>query len=233
VLDAGVSSAGIPYLVMELLEGRTLGQRLQAEGAVPATIAVPLVSAVASAVAAAHASGIVHRDIKPENVFLHGSDAVPKLLDFGIARLLDDTEDGDRETLTATGQVVGTPAYMAPERLRGAAYDERSDVYSLGVVLYEALTGVHPFERRGGTPWENVRLRANRAVPPLRMGLPAVPPDLEDIVTRALALDPAGRPSAREMATALAAIDPEPLATLARPTSAPRVASATTMDVEE
>ena len=129
VLGTGVSPAGIPYLVMELLDGPTLAERMRAVGALPAAEGVAILARVAEVVAAAHDAGIRHRDLKPDNVLLDVSG--PKLLDFGIARLLEDTGDG-LETVTRTGQMVGTPAYMAPERLEHGGGDLRSDVYALG-----------------------------------------------------------------------------------------------------
>jgi PAS domain S-box-containing protein len=219
VLDAGVSSAGIPYLVMELLEGETLSERLRRVGPLPAVDAVALLAAIAAAVGAAHASGIVHRDIKADNVFLLRQGGA-RLLDFGIARLLDDTDDGDLGTVTLTGQMVGTPAYMAPERLRGAPSDARADVYSLGVLLYEALVGARPFDTLGRTPWEIVHQHLTQPVPALETQLQGAPTDLSALAAAALAREPAERPSAHAFAAALAQIPRAALAAV--PTPPPR-----------
>jgi serine/threonine protein kinase len=132
------------YLVMEYLEGRSLREELKQRGPLPVREAIALIEPVCSAVAQAHSAGVVHRDLKPDNVFL---EAVPngfvvKVLDFGVARLLD--ADGEAP-LTAAGGILGTPLYMAPEQCDGRPTDARSDVYSLGCVLYEMLTGRPPF----------------------------------------------------------------------------------------
>ncbi len=209
ILDAGVSSAGIPYLVMELLQGRTLAQRIRAEGPIQAAEAVPLLRALAGALAVAHAAGIVHRDMKPDNVFLAPDG--PKLLDFGIARLLDETGDGAFDAITRTGQMIGTPAYMAPERLQGEEYDGRSDVYSLGVLLYETLAGARPFHAPGRTPWEIIRQHLTQDVPALGALVPGVPAALERIAQGAVARAPADRPTAAELAQALGRIREEDL----------------------
>lgn len=207
VLDAGVSSAGIPFLVMEYLEGRTLAERLRSDGPLPAVEAVQIAAAVAGALAAAHAAGIVHRDLKPDNVFCAPDG--PKLLDFGIARLLDETGDGAFDAITQTGQMVGTPAYMAPERLQGVAYDGRADVYSLGVLLYETLSGARPFDAPGRTPWEIIRQHLTQPVAPLAEVVPGVPDALERIVRGALAREADARPTARQVADALLALPAE------------------------
>lgn len=211
VLDSGVSSAGIPYLVMELLVGRTLTQRLRTEGPLSAREAVALVRALGEALAVAHAEGIVHRDIKPDNVFLEGVTSCVttghvKLLDFGIARLLDDTDADALDAITRTGQLVGTPVYMAPERLQGLPYDGRSDVYSVGVLLFEALSGTRPFDSPGRTPWEIIRHHLSSPVPALADVVEGLPEELVRISAWALAREPADRPTARQLVDALAAV---------------------------
>ena len=136
-----------PVMVMELLDGESLAHRLDRCGVLPVSETVRIVSTVADALASAHTKGIVHRDLKPENIFLaQGSDGTtqPKVLDFGIAKLLDDAAGVQ---LTATGVALGTPHYMAPEQAFGEGdVDHRADIWSLGVVLYECLTGVRPVE---------------------------------------------------------------------------------------
>ena len=141
VYDYGETEAGVPYAVMELVHGESLGAYLRRMGALPAEEAVALVLPLLEGLAAAHQVGIVHRDIKPDNVILAvaSSGVAPKLLDFGIAR----REDVDR--LTAEGSLVGTPAYMAPEQVRGGEIDERVDVWAMGVLLYQLIAGETPF----------------------------------------------------------------------------------------
>lgn len=147
--DVG-ESEGVPYLVTELLEGTTLRMKI-ARGAVPLEKAITYAVAIARGCAAAHERGIVHRDLKPENIFITSDDR-PKLLDFGLAKLLrNDVSPGEDSSTavrnTAPGDVLGTPAYMAPEQVRGEVVDHRADIFSLGVVLAEMATGTHPFGR--------------------------------------------------------------------------------------
>jgi serine/threonine protein kinase len=148
VIDLGLLQDGVPYLVMELLEGETLSARLERLGSLPIASAVDFVRQTASALGAAHANGIIHRDLKPENLFLtpdprfHGRELV-KVLDFGIAKLRVDPSS--RPVTTLVGAVLGTPAYMSPEQCRGVEVDHRSDIYALGVILYELLCGTPPF----------------------------------------------------------------------------------------
>lgn len=148
VFDAGQTENGIAFLIMELLEGETLSQRLARHGPLPAADALPLLLPIADALRAAHARGVIHRDVKPDNVFLAlapGS-VHPKLLDFGVAKLCG--AGTARRELTATGEVVGSPAYLSPEQARGGnEVDERTDVWSFCATLYECLTGEVPFVR--------------------------------------------------------------------------------------
>src|SRR5204862_4716666 len=135
VYDYGQTDDGQLYLAMEFLAGRTLTQALAESGAMPLERIARIGAQVARALAAAHTEGIVHRDLKPDNVMLldqYEKDSV-KVLDFGIARFLDDA----RTQLTADGALIGTPAYMSPEQAKGTAIDHRSDLYSLGVMLYQ------------------------------------------------------------------------------------------------
>lgn len=143
VYDYGETPGGSPYLVMELVRGDTLGARLSREGPFPVASAVQLAVALLEGLAAAHRAGIVHRDIKPDNVVLAStpSGQQPKLLDFGIARL----DRGSEARLTADGGFIGTPAYMAPEQVRGETAGERADVWGIAVLLYELCAGQSPF----------------------------------------------------------------------------------------
>jgi len=148
ILDYGVSLEGLPYIVMELLEGEDLGRHLKRLGPMPVAEVAVIVTQVAKALAKAHAIGIVHRDIKPDNIFLIDADGdvFVKVLDFGIAKQQQDINSG----MTSTGSTVGTPFYMSPEQLLSAKHvDHRSDLWSLAVVAYRVLTGKLPF--RGET----------------------------------------------------------------------------------
>jgi serine/threonine protein kinase len=207
VLDSGVSSGGVAFLAMELLRGRSLARELAAVGPLSLRRAATVAATVAEVLALAHRQGIVHRDIKPDNVFLHrdecGREAV-KVVDFGIAKFAGPTT---ADSLTRVGEFLGTPRFIAPERVRGAADDGRADVYSLGAVLYEAVCGASPW-----APEQERHLAAGlvpdagpRPMGRFRRGVPA---DLERLVQRALALDPAARPTAQEVADALAARAP-------------------------
>jgi serine/threonine protein kinase len=193
VHDVGVSPHGV-YVVMELLDGRTWRDELQEQRRLSETDVARVGSAVASALAHAHARGIVHRDVNPSNVMLL-ADGTPKLMDFGIAKI------EDLPGLTESGRVVGTAAYVSPEQARGEWLDGRSDVYSLGCTLYEALTGATPFRGAGSADVASARLR-EPPVPP-RQVLPTISVGMDDVVLRAMALDPRDRPDAAAMAAAL------------------------------
>jgi serine/threonine-protein kinase len=145
VSDFGRSEAGYLFLVMELLAGESLFERLRREGFLPPEEAVPILWQVCAALEAAHAAGVIHRDLKPENVFLARTGSgreVTKILDFGIAKIADATS----ENATQAGIVVGTPEYLSPEQAMGSAIDGRADVYAVGLIAFRALTGRHPFK---------------------------------------------------------------------------------------
>jgi serine/threonine protein kinase len=203
VLDFGVTASGIAYLVMELLRGFTLRELVRQQGAVPLARCVEIMLPVCRALAEAHAAGIVHRDVKPENVFLHQTPRgeVVKVLDFGIAKLLADAEQPD---VTQSRGLVGTPFYLAPERVKGEAYDGRSDVYSVGIILYALLSGRMPFPFARDQP---LLVAACMHVNEVPAPLPdPVPEAAARLVMRALVKDPAQRPGARELADGLAAL---------------------------
>jgi serine/threonine protein kinase len=194
VFDAGEED-GAPYIVMERLSGRTLADEL-ATGPLSGWEVDDLAVSVLAALEAAHNAGIVHRDVKPGNV-LRGVDGPWKVADFGIARSAEAAGD-----ITAAGVMIGTPAYLAPERIEGQAATPASDVYATGVVLYEALTGRKPFAADTSIGLAE-QIRVGRA-PALRELVPEVDPTLERVVTRAMATDPRRRfASAADMRRAL------------------------------
>jgi len=184
VLDTG-EHEGLPFIVMEHVEGPTLAAVLAGRGALPAGRAARVALDLCAALAAAHAHGLVHRDVKPANVMLPPGGRA-RLMDFGIARAL-----GDTVALTLTTGILGTPHYMAPEQIAAAPPDARSDLYSLGVLLYECLTGRPPFHGATAMAVAFQHVRAT-PVPPSRLR-PDVPPSLEAVTLRALAKDPAQR----------------------------------------
>ena len=207
IRDWGRSDAGL-FLVTELVDGEDLKLAIRRRGPFPPAEAAALGATLAEALAAAHAQGVVHRDVKPNNVMI-ASDGSVRLLDFGLAR----GAGIDMATLTRTGTILGTPGYMSPEQFDATGVDERSDVYSLGVVLFEVLTGRLPFRARSAIA---VALAHKTEPPPLPRTLrPGIPAWLERVVLRCLEKDPAKR---FESAAALAA-------ELARPhaSAAPRL----------
>ena len=187
---------------MELLQGRSLSDELANVGKLAAGRCAQITAAVCSVLAQAHAAGIVHRDIKPSNVFLHhGKDEeLVKVIDFGIAKLRDETRDPELQAATATGMFVGTPAYMAPERLLNEPYDGRADVCSVGVMMFETLCGRLPFQTSGpGAYWSPAMLNPLRAPPAPRDVEPSVPEELEVAILRAMTIEPNERPTAGEL----------------------------------
>ena len=205
VLDFEVSAESIAYLVMELLEGRSLADELQACGRIPPRRAARIAASVCSVLAEAHAAGILHRDIKPSNVFLHQvkGEEVVKVIDFGIAKLTDASQEQDLQRATVAGMLVGTPTYMAPERLDDAPYDGRTDVYSVGIMLYEMLAGRPPFVAPEGRYWTLAMMHTTEAPQVLTEVAPGVPAQLSAMTMQALAKDPAGRPTAAQLGAAL------------------------------
>jgi beta-lactam-binding protein with PASTA domain/predicted Ser/Thr protein kinase len=178
------------YIAMEFLDGRTLKELIIGRGAAPINVAIEYARQILSALRFAHRHGIVHRDIKPHNVLVDGEGRV-KVTDFGIAR-------AGTSQMTEAGSIVGTAQYLSPEQARGAEVDPRSDLYSLGVVLYELLTGKTPFD--GETPVEIAMKHLSNAPKPPSKLRPEVPPELDMVVLRALAKNPDDRyQSADEM----------------------------------
>jgi len=206
VFDAGEDD-GRPYIVMEHVEGETLADLLARRDRLPPEEAGGLAFQAAHGLAHAHAAGLVHRDVKPQNLLLR-EDGTLKIADFGIARAAEGT------SLTQAGTVLGTAAYLSPEQALGEDVTPATDVYSLGAVLYELLTGRPPLEVRSLDD-----LAKANAIAPLRELAPEVPKDLEDFVMRCLARNPAYRPTDLERELA-----PQTTQTRQMPTAAPPAA---------
>ena len=185
----------VPFFTMELVEGQTLEAYVRGRGATEARTAASIVAQVAEALDFAHIKGVVHRDLKPSNVMLL-PDGTVKVMDFGIARARR------FESMTATGAFVGTPHYVAPEMVQGHSTDPRSDLYALGVIFFELLTGVRPFS--GETAFEVLKKHCDQEPPlPSRVHRD-VPAELEAITLRLLRKDPGQRPAnAEELVVAL------------------------------
>ncbi len=196
VTDFG-SSGGYVYIVMELLEGRTLREILAKDAPLETARAVSIMLQASAAVAAAHEAGIIHRDLKPANIFITQNADVPavvKVLDFGIAKLAADSLDEDEpKNLTQVGAMIGTPRYMSPEQCNGAELTPAADVYSLGVILYEMLTGMVPFS--GSSPLAIAMKHSTDLPQKPREIVFSIPEDLEKVVLRALEKRPEDRPA--------------------------------------
>ncbi|HTA21487.1 MAG TPA: serine/threonine-protein kinase [Polyangia bacterium] len=196
VFDYGALPSGAAYIAMELLEGESLATRLARLGRLPAVMAVEIARQTADVLAATHAAGVVHRDLKPDNLYLVRDPRAPgrevvKVLDFGVAKL-NVHASGSAGLRTRTGAVLGTPVYMSPEQCRGARdVDQRTDVYALGVILYEMLCGRPPFVSDG--QGELIDMHINVAPEPPRRLEASIPESLERAILKALVKDPGGR----------------------------------------
>jgi hypothetical protein len=180
--------SGQLFIVSEYVPGHTARERLDASGPLPVEDALDVALQVARGLDAAHRQGIIHRDLKPENILI-GDNRVVRILDFGIARTI--TSEPDRRRLTASGSIVGTPGYMAPEQLEGAPGDARSDVFALGTVLYELVSGTNPFMGKTASSTA-ARIMTLDPMPLSRLN-PIFPPELDAIVARCLRKSPAER----------------------------------------
>jgi serine/threonine protein kinase len=197
ILDVFDFEERAPVLVMELLEGETLGTKLGRDGRLSVEETAALLLPVCSAVGTAHALGIVHRDIKPENIFLarYGEETRVKVLDFGIAKLTAEhyLEGGRSALITDTGSMLGTPCYMAPEQATGeTSADHRADIWSIGVILYECLSGTRPIE--GENLAQVVSRLVSAGIIPLERLAPELPHDVAALVMQMLARERARRP---------------------------------------
>jgi tRNA A-37 threonylcarbamoyl transferase component Bud32 len=195
ILDSGTIADGTPFLVMELLEGESLGTRLRRDGALPIPTAVEFTYQTASALGAAHKKGIVHRDLKPDNLFVISDPHEPereriKVLDFGIAKLQQGSAADSVKT--RTGTLMGTPIYMSPEQCRGTrTVDHRSDIYSLGVIFFEMLVGQPPFVSEGFGELVNMHLNVQPTAPSAQR--PDISPAIDAVVLKMLAKNPDDR----------------------------------------
>ena len=210
IMDVG-NERGMPFMVMEFLNGEDLSQMLEKRGALPVEDAVDYVLQALEAIAQAHAFGIVHRDLKPANLFLHrrqDGSAIIKVLDFGIAKANTLGDAGGNHNLTSTKSMLGSPLYMSPEQLRSAKnVDARADIWALGVILYELLTGTVPFN--GETLGELFIAILEQPPPPVSHKRPDVPQVLSDAVMRCLQRNIDTRfPNVAELAQALASCAP-------------------------
>ncbi len=198
VTDSGTTDDGSVYFVMEYLEGVELAAVIDREGAIDIRRALDISTQVCRALSAAHAVGIIHRDLKPENVYLtsrEGTADFVKVLDFGIAKS-SEAEEARSKKLTSPGMAMGTPEYMAPEQAAGKPADERCDVYALGAILYEMLTGSAPYT--GDNFMEILTRKATLEPTPPRELRPEIPDAVEELLLRAMARTPDARPPSME-----------------------------------
>jgi len=206
VFTFGTLSDGRSFFVMELLEGRTLADALDNDGPLSLHKACDALVEMCDGLEAAHRTGVVHRDLKPQNVFLVAPNGGVKLLDFGIAKLMGRPEP--KGPYTRPGMTIGTPDYISPEQARGRDVDPRADVYSLGVVAFEMLTGRLPFVADNGADMMAMHLAAEPE-PPSRLRQ-TLPPAVDSLILRMLAKEPAARPALADIRVELLAIKQQP-----------------------
>jgi eukaryotic-like serine/threonine-protein kinase len=207
VFNYGELEDGSLYFVMEFLEGRNLNRVVKRDGPLSVERAVPILIQVCGALQEAHGAGIIHRDLKPENIFLSkqmGLEEYPKVLDFGLAKVTEQQMRPGSVNLTQEGMVFGTPEFMSPEQAQGQPLEATSDIYSLAVILYEALTGKLPFDAR--SPMEYIQKHVVEPPIPVSDRVPGLkfPKGLDEVIAQALAKSPRDRyQSAIEFAASL------------------------------
>jgi serine/threonine-protein kinase len=199
LFDYGLMEDGAPYIVTEFLQGLNLAQVLKETGGLPAEACLPIIKQVCAAVGEAHRQRIIHRDLKPDNIILQGKDAASvsvKVVDFGVAKLAGDGIS--TASLTVEGKVCGSPAYMSPEQCRGAEFDYRCDIYSLGIVIFEMLTGKRPFI--ADDMMALMFMHVNESPPRLADMAPELifPEPVEKVVAKALSKNPGSRQQSAE-----------------------------------
>jgi hypothetical protein len=202
IYGVGQLDDGMPYFVMQYVEGRSLADRLEVDGALPIAEARRVVAEVASALAAAHAKGIVHRDIKPANVLQDAQSGRVLVTDFGLAAVNRSSTELGALNVTQTGMRVGTPLYMSPEQLAAEPPTDRTDVYALGLLAFELVVGTGPFSAK--SPSELIAAHLRDVPPRLATKRTDVDPELDALVAASLEKDPAKRPSAQDIAQRLA-----------------------------
>jgi serine/threonine-protein kinase len=196
----GTLSDDLPYIVMEYVDGRTLGERVDATGPLRPDVGATLLAGLASALDAAHDQGIVHRDVRPANIMIEKRTERAVLADFGIAALVESGADASAR-LTATGVRLGDLRYMSPEQVQGDRPTEQSDIYAFGIVAYIALAGRFPFDAEGPAQLAAAHLQGQPI--PLRSLNPQIDPKIATLVERCLAKEPRRRPRAAELAKGL------------------------------
>jgi serine/threonine protein kinase len=217
IYDFGQDSDGSLFIAMEFIEGESLRKVLHEQGPLAPARALAIATQIAASLADAHAHGIIHRDLKPDNVMLQARGRqrdVVRVLDFGIAKLRDDSR-ATQQAMTQAGDMLGTPQYMAPEQIRGEAIDGRVDVYALGCMLYEMVTARMPFEAPSIMAMLSKHLLENPVPPSVRRPDLAIPPAIDQLVMAAMSKDPNGRPPSMEqlgehLAALLAIQPPDP-----------------------
>ena len=201
VLDFGQSEEGAMYIAMEYVNGRDLQQILAKEWPLQEARVARIMAQVLSALAEAHQAGVIHRDLKPENIMVEprrgGENDFVKVLDFGIAKIQDSQDDGP--ALTRAGFVCGTPEYMSPEQARGAVLDSRSDLYAVGVILYQLLSGVLPFESDSAVGFATKHLTEEPLPPSRKRSDVRISVAMEKLILRALSKDPGQRPQTADL----------------------------------
>jgi eukaryotic-like serine/threonine-protein kinase len=202
IIDFGACDDGALYIAMEYVAGEDLHQVLSKDGPLPEKRVIRIMSQVLAALTDAHAAGVIHRDLKPENIMVEqrrGDPDFVKVLDFGIAKIQELPGEEPSQALTRAGFVCGTPEYMSPEQARGAALDARSDLYAVGVMLYQCLTGVLPFEADSAVGFATMHLTTDPEPPRKKRADLAISESMNSLVLKAMSKDPNDRPQTAEV----------------------------------